>query len=191
MKRILAGIISLMIIITGVKGQATDTVKRARYGIEISQFITGSGFATGTEVIVTVVPDKIKNLSFGLYYCPERNKITGFTIQQEMTLKKFTSNKRVTPYAFFNLIYRRSRIREVLADKNEQGEYGMYKSIEHHIGIGLRIRILDDLYFKSAAGYGLYLGSIKKPSEPDALTGEIRGTNGLGAIAKIGIAYTF
>jgi hypothetical protein len=191
MKTSLAAIIILMMILTGVKGQTSDTIKKARYGLEISQFITGSGFASGTELIVTVVPDKIKNLSFGLYFCPERKKITGVTIHQEMTLKKFTSYKKITPYAFFNLIYRRSKVREVLADKNAVGEYGMYKSIEHHLGIGLRIRILDDLYFKGSLGYGLYLGSIKKPSEPDALTGEVRGTNGFGGIAKIGIAYTF
>ena len=33
------------------------------------------------------------------------------------------------------------------------------------------------------------LGSIKKTSYPDPLTGEIRGTNGFGAIAKIGLSY--
>ena len=191
MKRISAGIIILIIVIAGVKGQTADTVKKARYGLEISQFITESGFATGMEIIITVFPDNIKNLSLGLYFCPERKKITGVTIHQEMTLKKYSCNKKVTPYAFFNLIYRRSRIKEVLADKNKSGDYGMYKSIEHHLGIGLRIRIVNDLYIKSALGYGLYLGSIKKPSDPDQLTGEIRGTNGFGGIAKIGIAYTF
>lgn len=191
MKRIIAGIIILMILISGVYGQTEDTLKKARYGLELSQFITESGFASGTEIIVTVIPDNIKNLSFGLYFCPERKKITGVTIHQEMTLKKFSSNKKVMPYAFFNLIYRRSRIKEVPVDENDSGGYGMYKSIEHHVGIGLRIRIVDDLYIKGALGYGLYLGSIKKPSDPDPVTGEIRGTNGFGGLAKIGIAYNF
>jgi hypothetical protein len=191
MKRNFTVLVILAVLFTGVNGQTEDTLKRTRYGVEISQFITGSGFMSGTEFIVTVFPDNIKNLSFGLYYCPERKKITGITIHQEMTLKKFSSGNYVTPYAFFNLIYRRSRIREVLPDKNELGEYAMYKSIEHHLGIGLRIRIVNNLNFKFALGYGLYLGSIKKPSEPDPLTGEIRGTNGFGVIAKTGIAYTF
>ena len=191
MKSTLTGLIILLIVITGVKAQTADTMKRSRYGIEISQFITGSGFASGTEIIITVSQNNMKNLSLGLYFCPERKNITGITIHQEMTLNRFSAHTRVTPYAFFNLIYRRSKIREEQVDKNVLGEYGLYKSIEHHLGIGLRIRIAEDLYIKSALGYGLYLGSIKKPSEQNPITGEIKGTNGFGALAKVGLAYTF
>jgi hypothetical protein len=190
MKSISAGIFILAVSLAGVKGQTADTAARSKYGLELSQFITESGFAPGTEVIVTVFPDNIKNLSFGLYFCPERKKITGVTIHQEMTLKKFACDKRVTPYAFFNLIYRRTKIRDN-ADKGDTGEFGMYKSIEHHLGVGVRIKIANDLYFKGAVGYGLYLGSIKRPSDPDPITGEVRGTSGPGAIAKIGLAYKF
>ena len=162
MKSILTGIIILMVFFTGAKGQAADTIKKPRFAIGISQFITGSGFAPGTEFIITVIPDNIKNLSLGFYFDTQRKRIAGITIHQEMTLRKFASNKIITPYAYFNLIYRRTKIREVQADNNTIGDFGMYKSIEHHLGIGLRVRIVKDFYIKSSLGYGLHPGFNKK-----------------------------
>ena len=191
MKSLLIGIINSMMIIMGVHGQTSDTLNRTRYGLELSQFITGSGFASGTEIYITVIPDHKKNISLGLYFCPELKKITGITVHHEMALRRYSSHQMVVPYAFYNMIYRITKIREVSADKNLEGDNAIYKSLEHHLGIGIRISLAKDLYFKSALGYGVYLGSIKRPSEPDPVTGEIMGKNGFGAIAKIGIAFTF
>jgi hypothetical protein len=191
MKSLLIGTIISMATVIGVYAQTSDTLSRTRYGLELSQFITGSGFASGTEIFITVIPNNKKNISLGLYFCPELEKITGITVHHEMTLGRYNSHKRVVPYAFYNMIYRMTKTREVTADKSLEGDYAIYKSLEHHLGIGIRISPAKDLYIKSALGYGVYLGSIKRPSEPDPVTGEIMGKSGFGAIAKIGIAYTF
>lgn len=180
-----------MMLIIGVHGQTSDTLRRTRYGIELSQFITESGFASGTEIYITVIPDHKKNISLGLYFCPEQKKITGITVHHEIAFSKYTAHKTVVSYAFYNFIYRITKTRELLEDKNLESDNVIYKSMEHHLGIGIRIGLAKDLYFKSNLGYGVYLGSIKKPSEPNPVNGEIMGKNGFGFIAKTGIAYVF
>lgn len=191
MKTLLSIAFISMTIVTGIYSQTNDTIKRTRYGIEISQFITGSGFASGTEVYITVIPNNKKNISLGLYFCPEAKRLTGVTLHHEISLLRNSNHKKVFPYAFYNMIYRITRTRVELAENNYEMDYVRYKSFEHHIGIGVQIAMAKDISFKSALGYGVYLGSIKKPSAPDPITGEIMGQHGFGAIAKIGIAYTF
>jgi hypothetical protein len=191
MKRLIIGTMLSVMMIIGVCGQTTDTLNRTRYGIEISQFITGSGFASGTEIYVTVIPDHKKNISLGFYFCTEQKKITGISVHHERSLLRYASYRRVVPYAFYNMIYRFTKIEEVSTTKDPEATTALYKSMEHHLGIGIRINLVKNLCFKSALGYGVYLGSIKKPSEPNPMTGEITGTNGFGPIAKIGVAYIF
>jgi hypothetical protein len=168
--------------------QTADTLKKTRYGLEISQFITGSGFASGTELFITVIPNYNMNLSLGIYYCTETKRISGFTVHHERVLIRNSEFKTFVPYGFYNLIYRDTKIREVLANKDYQGDYVGYASIEHHFGIGIRYYLAKNLNVNCAFGYGVYLGSIKKPSEPNPVTNEITGTNGFGFITKIGIA---
>ena len=189
MKKLPATMIISILMITGIFGQTTDALKKTRYGLELSQFITGSGFASGTEIYITVIPDQKKNLSLGLYFCPEAKKISGFSIHHEMSLIRSAGQKKVAPYAFYNMIYRITKTRGGLAENGPEAGYATYKSLEHHLGVGVRITLAKDLYLKSAVGYGVYLGSIKKPSDPNPVTGEIMGENGFGAIAKIGIAF--
>ena len=191
MKSLLAGAIISIFFFTGALCQIPDTLIRTRYGIELNQFITGSGFASGTELYVTVIPDHRKNISLGLYFCSEQKKITGLTIHYERALRKYTDHQKVFPYAFYNMIYRFTKTREVLIDKNKEADMVLYKSLEHHLGLGIRISPVKDLYFNVALGYGVYLGSIKKPSELNPVTGEIAGGNGFGMISKIGFAYIF
>jgi hypothetical protein len=191
MKTLLTVTLVSMMIISGIYGQTSGTLHRTRYGLELNQFITGSGFASGTEIYFTVIPDHKKNISLGLYFCPELKRITGITIHHERVIGKYAIHKMIVPYAFYNLIYRRTRSKEVLANKDFGDYYVTYKSIEHHLGIGIRISMAKNVYFNSSLGYGVYLGSIKKPSEPDPLSGEVTGKNGFGAIAKVGFAYTF
>jgi hypothetical protein len=191
MKSLLTGTILSIFFITGALGQTSDTLIRTRYGIELNQFITGSGFASGTELYVTVIPDHRKNISLGLYFCSGQKKITGLTIHYEKALRKYADHQKVFPYAFYNMIYRFTKTREVLIDKNAEANLVIYKSLEHHLGMGIRISLAKDLYINGALGYGVYLGSIEKPSEPNPVTGEISGGNGFGVISKIGFAYIF
>jgi hypothetical protein len=191
MKNLLLMVIISITTVVVLNGQQAAPFKNTRYGIEISQFITGSGFASGTEIYVTVIPDHKKNISLGFYFCSDQKKITGITIHHERTLRRYADHQKVVPYAFYNMIYRITKTREVSANKDLEAVNATYRSMEHHLGIGLRINVAKDFYLNSALGYGVYLGSIKKPSEPDPVTGEIMGKSGFGAIAKIGIAYVF
>jgi hypothetical protein len=190
-KSILIGTIISMTTIAGVYTQTSDTLNRTRYGLELSQFITGSGFASGTEIFITVIHNNKKNISLGLYFCPEFKKITGITVHHEMTLGRCTCRKRIVPYAFYNMIYRFTRTRVAMPNQENEWSYGLYKSLEHHLGMGLNVKIAKALQVKGALGYGVYFGSIKKPWAADPITGEVSGSNGFGAIAKIGFAYTF
>ncbi|MBN1185704.1 MAG: hypothetical protein JXB49_25710 [Bacteroidales bacterium] len=191
MKRLFTEFMILVLISIGVQGQTPDTLKKTRYGVELNQFITGSGFATGTEIYITVIPDHKKNISLGLYFCPDAKRITGITVHHEMALLRNSAQRKIVPYAFYNMIYRFTRVKEANADSSLKVGYATYKSLEHHLGIGIRINLIKDVYLNSALGYGVYLGSIKKHTKPDAVTGELTGGNGFGAIAKIGVAFVF
>jgi hypothetical protein len=98
---------------------------------------------------------------------------------------------RFQPYIFYNFIYRKSNIPEVKAttEINSSPELVTYTSMEHHLGIGLQIHITKLINLQTGLGYGLYLGSIKRPSQPDPLTKEITGTNGSALLAKLGIGF--
>jgi hypothetical protein len=183
----------LFIMTDQITAQNSDDTDNTKYALEFSQFVTGSGFKTGTEAYITIIPDTRKQVSLGIYFCSEYKKITGISVHHERTLVKIHPGNEpfIIPYAFYDFIYRKNTIREVLEDKSRKGELVTYASMEHHLGIGGRIKITPSLDLKTEAGYGVYLGSIKKPSEPDKITGEISGTNGFGVIAKIGFCYTF
>jgi hypothetical protein len=173
-----------------LNGQVADTTNRnkTRYGLEISRFITSSGFASGTELYVTIIPDNKRNISLGLYFCPEQMKLCGITTHYEIALYKACTERTIRPYAFHNIILRITRTRILIQDSIES-ELGTYISLEHHLGIGTRIKISKRFYLNSSVGFGVYLGSIMKPSEPDEKTGEITGTNGFGVIGKVGIVF--
>jgi hypothetical protein len=193
MNRIFHIAISAMVFSNTLNAQDLENKEKTHYGIEITQFITGSGFSTGTEAYFIVIPDNQKQISLGIYYCSEYKKITGISVHHERTLMRIKHGRIpvITPYAFYDLIYRKNTINEVVQDKEKTGELVTYTSMEHHLGAGARFKIAGGLSLKTEAGYGVYLGSIKKPSSPDPLTGEITGTHGFGLLAKIGFCYSF
>lgn len=191
MKHFIVILLSSMIALLDLNAQSNDTLRRTHYGIELSQFITGSGFASGTELYITIIADKGKSLSFGVHFCPEQKKIAGFTMHHEVALVRNPSQKRAVPYAFYNMIYRFTRTGDNTPGEDGGVEYGLYKSLEHHLGLGLNVAIAKKIHIKGAMGYGVYFGSIKKPAAADYITGEVTGSNGFGAIAKIGVSYVF
>jgi hypothetical protein len=95
----------------------------------------------------------------------------------------------IKPYIFYNLIYRKTSITETYEDQAIKSDVGIYTSMEHHLGIGSKINLSKSLYISCDLGFGPYLGSIKKPANPNQYTGEIVGTNGFGMIVGVGIGY--
>jgi|WetSurMetagenome_2_1015567.scaffolds.fasta_scaffold13715_5 hypothetical protein len=173
-----------------VNGQQIDTLKKTRYAVEISQFKTGSGFSSSTEFYFTVIPDSRKNLSLGFFYSHEQKKICGVTLHHEIALSHRASKQTITPFFFYNLVYRFTHTSVQASDQTVESQAGLYKSMEHHIGLGLNARMLKSMYIKGAVGYGVYFGSIKKPVV-DQMTKEVCGSNGFGGIGKLGIVYIF
>ena len=171
-------------------GQQADSLNRTKYAVVVSQFATGSGFASGTEVYFTLIRDHKKTLSFGIFYSPDFKRNSGISVHHEVALLKNPSNRVAVPFAFYNMTYRFTRATVEVPGQKEAATEGLYKSFEHHIGIGLNIKMARNLYVKSAAGYGIYFGSIAKPTI-DPLSKEAIGSNGFGAIGKLGITYVF
>jgi hypothetical protein len=82
-------------------------------------------------------------------------------------------------------------ISKPITSENYNKAKGTYFSLEHNVGIGLTTNLTDRFYATSELGFGLYIGSLMKPSTPDRFTCESTGTNGTGGIIKIGIGYFF
>ena len=166
------------------------------YGLEINQFSTGSGFKSGFEASAYVIEGNRRSLQLGLYFDSESNKVTGFSVQHKYVIIKNKKEKSVNvePYFFYNFIYRSTQMNQPLtpnADLAALMGATNYTSMEHHIGIGFKVKILNSIFLHADTGYGRYLGSIKKPSAPDPLTTMINGTSGWSMITKIGIGYNF
>jgi hypothetical protein len=164
-----------------------------KFGVEINQFIVESGFGTSSELQVFVLDDNGRKLSLGMYYNAKFNRIGGISTSFHKLLrnhKKYPS-QMLEPYFFYNFIYRRTIITEPKISDNYMVAVGTYKSIEHHVGIGLRATIIKSVYLTTELGYGIYLGSIMKPSKPDPVLNESYGTSGTGALVKIGLGTFF
>jgi hypothetical protein len=171
-------------------GQSYNSTSDTRFGFEINQFSSASGFKSGAEAHFTVRPSNRSQVGFGVYFDNQSQRITGVTISHKRMLRNYkrNSNPVVEPLFFYNFIYRKSNMAELLADGNT-GSFVTYTSMEHHLGFGLNINVFSKISIQGQAGYGLYLGSIKKPSTPNPITHEITGSNGWGSIIKFGIGY--
>ena len=164
-----------------------------KLGIEANQFIVESGFGTSTELQVYYVDQTGKRLSLGLYYDSKLKKLGGISISviKMLSIQKKSGIKMIEPYWFYNLIYHKTTITEPIQSEDFYVAVGKYKSMEHHTGIGLRINVTKSYYLRGEAGYGLYLGSIMKPSKPDELLNESYGTHGTGSLIKLGMGISF
>ena len=181
--------IYLILILTAAGAQTTAR----RFGIEANQFVVESGFGASTELQVYILDNTGKRFSLGLYYDSRLNTIGGFSISANKMLGKYRKSyfRTIEPYLFYNLIYHRTTITKPVQSDNFIVSIGTYKSMEHHAGFGLKANISKRFYLKGEIGYGLYLGSIMKPSKPDLVLNESCGTHGTGMLVKIGMGVSF
>ncbi len=170
-------------------GQSQE--KKKSVSLELNQFITNSGFASCTGLSIKVNSANKRSLAVGTFFSPELKRICGISFHHEIMLwrEKQIMNNVIKPFIFYNFIYRKTTIPEILTDKRIKGDLVTYTSMEHYIGIGAKINMFKSLYGKCDLGFGTYLGSIKKPSAPDPIKGKILGTNGFGLLAEVGIGY--
>jgi hypothetical protein len=164
-----------------------------KYGFTFSQFTSGSGFQPGFEAHFTLQPSNKAKVGFGIFIDNETKEVTGITITHQ---RLFMANRYklplLQPFLFYNFIYRRTSMPELLeAGAINYNNFVAYTSLEHHIGVGFNINISKNILLESGLGYGLYLGSIKRPSDPDPTTREISGTNGKAFLFKTGLGFRF
>jgi len=165
-----------------------------QYGFAFSQFTSQSGFQPGYEAHFTVQPSAKAKVGFGIFLDNESKKFSGVTItHQRMLMAKRNKVAFIQPFLFYNFIYRKTTLPELKSgsELTSTRNLATYTSMEHHIGVGLNLNISSKIILDCGLGYGLYLGSIKRPSSPDPLTKEIAGTNGNALIFKTGIGFRF
>jgi hypothetical protein len=187
---------SIILSISGIRpfmpACAQDKQEKPCFGMEVNHFYTGSGFASNSEIDLQILSGYRREMGIGLNFSSDFKSVSGFTLHHNIFLLNESMRHRhiVLPYAFYNLIYRKTRkaVPGTLA-KNTEAVTGMYTSVEHHLGIGVRVRLLKNLYANAETGYGVYLGSILRPSKPHPVTGAVNGTNGFGLLIKIGVGY--
>lgn len=171
-----------------MRAQEIDTLIKVRYAVEVSGFKSGSGFMPGTAIFFTYKPQYNRSISIGFFYCYEQKKFSGISVRHEIALSS-SEKQNLAPYLFYSMLYRFTRT-SVEYEQTGESTYGLYKSMEHHIGAGLNAKISKNVAFKSAIGYGVYFGSIKKPVM-DPVTKEISGSNGFCPIGTVTLSYTF
>ncbi len=181
-------ILTSLVAFNSLKAQEIDTLKKVRYAVEVSGFKSGSGFMPGTAVYFTYAPQYKRSISIGFFYSYEEKKISGISVRHEIALSS-SEKQKLAPYFFYNMLYRFTRT-SVQNERSGEFTYGLYKSMEHHIGIGLNAKITKNLHIKSAMGYGVYFGSIKKPVT-DPVTKEVSGSNGFCPIGTVTLSYIF
>ena len=184
--RILFAIV-LIIGSINVRAQNQDSLNKIFYAIEMNHFITGSGYNAGTEVLISV-SELSRNLKIGFYYCTEAKRISGLIARHEIFLYRNYHIKKIQPHVFYNGIARITRLEKPSAD-NVDLKSGIYKTFEHHIGLGLRTILRKNLYLSFAAGYGVYFGSTKRPVIIEG-SNEMIGSNGFSPIVKAGVGLT-
>jgi hypothetical protein len=110
-------------------------------------------------------------------------------------MKKYFDKKGIfEPYIFYNFIYRVTTLDCTLSKYPDLMKYlcpgkATYKSLEHALGIGLEINLSNYMYINCNIGFERYLGSIKKPCNPDQYTGIFDGGDGWGVFYKLGFGF--
>lgn len=188
MKRIISlqGMLLLVVLTTQAQGNG-KVEKNVWFDIAVNEFVTGSGFAPGTDLFLRINEDNRRTLALGMYYCPEFNSILGITIKHEVFLLRKKQN-RIEPYMFYNFIWRRNRISEHYTGMGEGLLEGTYKSLEHYLGLGLQMKLAKGIYLSGGAGLGAYFGSIEKPVLNPVMM-NLSGGSGLSMVARIGVGF--
>jgi hypothetical protein len=186
-------ILTLTILAASMTALSFAQPAERKYGVELNQFALGSGFGTSSELRINVTDEKGRTLGLGVFYDYRYNNIGGISAGFSKTLRPVSRRKQhvLEPYCFYNFIYRKTIITESRISETYTVNIGTYKSMEHHIGLGLKTNVSQRFFINAEAGYGIYLGSIMRPSVPDAFMTESYGTNGAGFLVKAGIGFTF
>ena len=159
-----------------------------KYTFELLTFYSNSGFSPATSLNFGIVSSSNKNgLGLGFFFDNETSTFSGLNMNLFWFLGKST---KLRPYIFYDIIFRRSHVNEPMPN-GYYGDLAAYNSVEHHIGLGVKLKLSNKFYLKTSFGPGFYLGSIEKPKGPDPRTLEMYGSNGFGYIMNFALGYSF
>lgn len=170
-----------------------NNISEENYGIKINNFKTGSGFKMGTEASVYVELNR-RSLEAGVFYDYESNNISGINVEHDISFLKTRINQKqiLTSYFFYNFIVRNTRLHTSdFTDPTIGAHFDKSSviSMEHHIGLGCKFKITNNVFLNGSFGYGRYLGSVKKATQPTAELPLVNGVSGWGEIFKFGIGF--
>jgi hypothetical protein len=195
MKR-LVEIIACMLIVAQASAQPRRNNK-TMYGFSSTIVQTNSGFGPALGMSFNVT-DNRKMLSAGLLLSNDPgNTLSGLRFEFKYEL----SNNRRSAFHYYiqtQHMLRRDRTSyanflkskgiETTTTNATQMEM---RSVEHYIGLGSEIRLIDGLYLDTGIGVGAYIASPKKlQSDSESFIGA-KTTTGFGYTFKAGVGYRF
>lgn len=184
-------ILLIVIVAATIQSVSAQEENKTQYSFGLAQFNSGSGFRGGYEMQVQIQPNAKAKVGFGAFMDRESGKLSGITVtHHRMLMSGRIQAPKLQPYIFYNFIYRKTTIPELKGtEMTNPSEIVTYTSMEHHLGLGLQAKVAKLVTLHAGLAYGIYLGSIKRPSTPNPITREITGTNGGAVLAKVGFAF--
>lgn len=179
--------------------QSDEYTDIARYGVNMSQNHTGSGHGSNVA-LSTNVRKANKSLEVGAIFNDEENKISGADIKYKVFLgtpSEFVyKNKTVRTFLQYNCMYQKRTTEKTMAVNSQlkatgeaPTETGVVSTIEHYVGIGMQVKLMNRMHLEGSMGAGGYIGSVKDDNQNNV---GMHQTNGGYTLSfKLGIGYAF
>ena len=137
-----------------------------KFGIEAVSTITGSGH--GTQYSPRIFYNHQKStISIGAIIQKQKPHLSGAQIEYQYSLyggDQDIRNERLELFCFINSIYNYAylgkneikREESLCSDKNKSFIDFKYKTIENYVGVGLKLKITNNILWSNAIGLGVY-----------------------------------
>jgi len=196
-------IITAILLTAALTIQAEENAQssEAKYGINMSQSHTNSGHGSNVS-FSTNVRKANKSLSVGAIYSETESKISGADIKYKVYLgtpNEFVyKNRKVNTFFQYNCMYQKKTVEntfgsassnlksagaEVITNESE------ISTIEHYVGFGVQVKLMNRMHLEGSMGAGGYFGSVKN-TEMD-MTDLPKSNGGYSLSFKIGVGYAF
>lgn len=192
---------TLAILFVGLQASAQSRFgkKSTHYGFSSTVVNTNSGFGSAVGLSFNV-SDNRKMLSAGLLLSDDANNtVSGARFEFRYDLTKKSQKILNIPVRFYA-----QSLHMLRRDKTSYANFLKAKgiessstsqlevrSVEHYLGLGSEISIVEGLYLDSGVGIGAYIASPKKlTNSTESFTG-VTPTSGLGFSFKVGVGYRF
>lgn len=149
-----------------------------QYGFNFSAVNSGSGHGSNL-VLNFVATDNKRAMEFGAIVRPDNFLPKGAEFKYQVFFGKYDyylNHMMIRPFFMYNCLYQNETTTEPLVIETTSGplvipdnKAGTISTMEHYVGTGLFFRFLNNFYFSSSAGIGVYLGSLSKLETPETI----------------------